>query len=572
MDKLIEEIKNLGFSNKKINFIFKLGLFIFQENEEFLLEEYKDFNFNHKFQYDISNNNDYKNLLRENQNITDEINNLKLEIEKNKQIHNTFIQEKLLLEKKIKFLEDTNNNLEEQNLQDIRELKHKYNIIINEETKKTEKLINDKYIKQINNLQNIIDNYNLTENNYKNTINSLKDKNNDLIKQHLLEIKHINQDFQNNIKQEKNILEDKLKNDYDNKIKELKLHIENINNHYTSQNDFLKTQITTLNKDKENMSSLFTENLKKEVETQIASYKETNIQLTNEIKRMKDLYEDSNKGKFYEKELIPLFEDANDKITKNKWKIEHIGSNISEKGDFIFQNKDTGDIIILDSKNSKKNCTVRTEQVIKFKRDVDKPENNCIGGILLSSSNIAKKSNCEIEYINGKPIFYVCNFQFDNINFIFTILEHILLIHKQNNNNINLEDLKRKYISDYKFVKERINTNNSEAKKLNDKLNEIINDYKYKFNKDIQVVIMDNNKIKHNKIKEPEKETITDDFYTDLEKDKHKIIGKRNNKYYLIYKNNDDDILQYFPCQSKLNKKIQDLKKKDDDNIILLDI
>ena len=79
-------------------------------------------------------------------------------------------------------------------------------------------------------------------------------------------------------------------------------------------------------------------------------------QNAEELKKKNDyltnLYVDKNKGSFYESELLPLLEDYNDKYLGNIWRISHVGSKCSEKGDFHFRHKDTGHIILLDTKNN----------------------------------------------------------------------------------------------------------------------------------------------------------------------------------------------------------------------------
>lgn len=135
------------------------------------------------------------------------------------------------------------------------------------------------------------------------------------------------------------------------------------------------------------------------------------------------LYEDKSKGKNYEEELYPKLLDYNDAQLNSIWQITHVGSVLGEKTDFHFRHKDTGVVILLDTKNNlPTNPVVSTAE---FERDVLRKETAAIGGIMLANGNISCKKRFEINKVQQKFLVYVSAFDRNNIAFFFSLLDLI---------------------------------------------------------------------------------------------------------------------------------------------------
>jgi exonuclease VII large subunit len=135
------------------------------------------------------------------------------------------------------------------------------------------------------------------------------------------------------------------------------------------------------------------------------------------------LYEDKSKGKNYEEELYPKLLDYNDAHLNSIWQITHVGSVLSEKTDFHFRHKDTGVVILLDTKNNlPTNPVVSTAE---FERDVLRKETAAIGGIMLANGNISCKKRFEINKLQQKILVYVSAFDRNNIAYLFSLLDMI---------------------------------------------------------------------------------------------------------------------------------------------------
>ena len=135
------------------------------------------------------------------------------------------------------------------------------------------------------------------------------------------------------------------------------------------------------------------------------------------------LYEDKSKGKNYEEELYPKLLDYNDAHLNSIWQITHVGSVLGEKTDFHFRHKDTGVVILLDTKNNlPTNPVVSTAE---FERDVLRKETAAIGGIMLANGNISCKKRFEINKLQQKILVYVSAFDRNNIPFFFSLLDMI---------------------------------------------------------------------------------------------------------------------------------------------------
>lgn len=565
------------YSEREQEFIINLGLYIYKKNKE----HFKTISFDDDFETSTSNilyNSEiekYKKLINTLEKELEEYSNQKLQYIKEKQeLENKYITENNEIITNIK--NEYNNRIQE--LEEIKEE--------NEERIKYQYINKIQELEEKNNevIENIKDNYNIKiqeleeKNNYYSNIEvnhmreveelrkQLDKQYYDLKLEHVEEIEELNIRFNEENYNIKQTLEEK----YNTKIDKLEEEIKNYNikiddirknlkEEHNKDINYYKEQINNITLEKTSLLELFNKNLEDGIEKQTQLYKEENEKLEKENLYYKKLYEDKNKGKFYEIELFKKLEEVNEKNCGNKWRIEHVGSSCSEKCDFYFQNKESGYIILLDTKNNQDRSSVRNTDIEKFIRDIKKKENNAIGGILLANSSISKKTKFEIDEIDGKSLLYVSNFSFDNVDFIFSLLDMIINKHKLLGDKFDIEELRNKYKNDYKFIKERLNTLNNEKKKFDNKLNEIKNEYNSKFNEDIEISLSTNTTKKENL------NTNIIDF-TNLEKNK-KIIGKPSN-YYLEYTNEKgENILQYFKGNYELNKKKEVLEKKDNTKI-----
>ena len=358
---------------------------------------------------------------------------------------------------------------------------------------------------------------------------------------------------------------DVLKRELDQKNKQISELHESIYRKTEEKVSYFKEQLVEMNKEKQRLLEFFESNIEKEVTNKTGKYQDKIQELQKKVDYYYNLYVDSNKGTFYEKDLFEKLEEYNNKKLNNIWRITHVG-NYSEKCDFQFRNKDNGSIILLDTKNNTAHKPVSRGDVDKFIRDINNKENNAIGGILLANEGICNKKLYEMNVINNKIAIYISHFSFTNVEFIFTTLDTIMEMNKVNNKSIDDEAVKKNFIDDYKFVKDRLNNNITERKKLEQRLQEISDRYFNIFNDDIELALSDKPR---SKSKKNISNTVILDFEA-LEKDKQ-VIGKRS-KYYLQYKKNGKDIIQYFQNNSPLNKKKEQLRKKSkEDKTIIID-
>ena len=319
---------------------------------------------------------------------------------------------------------------------------------------------------------------------------------------------------------------------------------------------YFKNEINDLKNQNNLVLSLFKDNVKAEVDREMKFYKEKISELEEQNKYYYDLYVDKSKGKKYEYVLYENMMDFNNKYLGNMWDIEHIGSNLSEKCDIIVKHKLTGDIILIDSKNNISSCPVGNIDNDKFIRDVTKDENKAIGGIMVANSSICKKKNNEVNKIQGKILVYLANFDFDNVGYIFSNLDMIIEMRKGVESGLNEQDVKNNFKEEYNFMKDRLNVLTNEERKIKKRLNDIIDNYYKLFRNDLLVDMQTETKKPIEKV-EKQNEIVLN--YEDLERNR-KVIGKNRTKYYLIYKQGEKEVIQYFKGNAPKNKKIKTLK------------
>jgi len=341
--------------------------------------------------------------------------------------------------------------------------------------------------------------------------------------------------------------------------KELEIERENRKNEINRIQDWLNTE----KNNNEYLKKRFEDDLEREVNNQTKCYKEELEEMRKQLKEYYDKYENKNKGKIFEDEFYRKVEEYNDKEEGNKWKISHVGSKYGGMCDIIFQHKDTGQTILVESKNNLNKNPVPTKDVDKFYRDVLDVTNNAVGGIIISTAKIQKKRSFEREIVQNKLFIFISHFSLDNIGQLFCNLEYMIGENKTKNNELSKEDRNELLVKQYDYYVEEGNIHKTRSKKAYEKSEEIREIY-YKLNqKDIKIIKNDEKKVKKVK-KKDKKEDKKEINFQELEENCN-IIKKINNvkqtKFYLKHKTNlGEIILQYFSDNYTMEKKLEKYK------------
>lgn len=268
------------------------------------------------------------------------------------------------------------------------------------------------------------------------------------------------------------------------------------------------------------------------------------------------LYEDKSKGKNYEEELYPKLLDYNDAHLNSIWQITHVGSVLSEKTDFHFRHKDTGAVILLDTKNNlPTNPVVSTAE---FERDILRKETAAIGGIMLANGNISCKKRFEINKLQQKTLVYVSCFDRNNIPFFFSLMDMIMEMSRgsleQGSSATSIaavEALRALLIADYKREQSNLDSAERMRKSAQKAMDAIIAEFDTHFaGEDIEISAKsDEVQASSARIKPKTSTDIID--YDTLEKDRT-VIGQRS-KYYLEY----GTTIQYFKNNYARNQKVK---------------
>ena len=273
------------------------------------------------------------------------------------------------------------------------------------------------------------------------------------------------------------------------------------------------------------------------------------------------LYEDKSKGKNYEEELYPKLLDYNDAHLNSIWQITHVGSVLSEKTDFHFRHKDTGAVVLLDTKNNlPTNPVVSTAE---FERDVLRKETAAIGGIMLANGNISCKKRFEINKLQQKTLVYVSCFDRNNIPFFFSLLDMIVEMSRgsleQGSSATSiaaLEALRALLIADYKREQASLDTAERMRKSAQKAMDAIIADFDTHFpGEDIEMAAKSDEVQTSSARVKPKTSTDIIDYDT-LEKGRT-VIGQRS-KYYLEY----GTTIQYFKNNYARNQKAKSLEEQ----------
>jgi hypothetical protein len=264
------------------------------------------------------------------------------------------------------------------------------------------------------------------------------------------------------------------------------------------------------------------------------------------------LYEDKSKGKNYEEELYPKLLDYNDAHLNSVWQITHVGSVLSEKTDFHFRNKDTGAVILLDTKNNlPTNPVVSTAE---FERDVLRKETAAIGGIMLANGNIACKKRFEINKLQQKVLVYVSAFDRNNIPFLFSLLDMIIEMTRGSTSTVAAHAAFRALlITDYKREQSNLDTAERMRKTAQKEMDAILAEFNTHFaGEDIEMAAK-SDEVNASSVRVKEKTSTDIIDYSALEKDRT-VIGQRS-KYYLEY----GTTIQYFKNNYARNQKVNAL-------------
>ena len=279
------------------------------------------------------------------------------------------------------------------------------------------------------------------------------------------------------------------------------------------------------------------------------------------------LYEDKSKGKNYEEELYPKLLDYNDAHLNSIWQITHVGSVLSEKTDFHFRHKDTGVVILLDTKNNlPTNPVVSTAE---FERDVLRKETAAIGGIMLANGNISCKKRFEINKLQQKFLVYVSSYDRNNIAFFFSLMDMIVEMSRGNADDTSgggggasastststLSRAKEAFhallLADYKREQSNLDTAERMRKSAQKAMDAIIAEFDTHFaGEDIEMAAKTDEVQASSARVKPKTSTDIIDYDT-LENDRT-VIGQRS-KYYLEY----GTTIQYFKNNYARNQKVK---------------
>ena len=272
-----------------------------------------------------------------------------------------------------------------------------------------------------------------------------------------------------------------------------------------------------------------------------------------------DLYESKEKGTNYEEELYPKMLDYNDKYLNSGWAITHIGQVMGEKSDFHFKHKETDNVILIDTKNNLPTNPIASTD--NFVRDVTDKKTNAIGGIMLANGRICNKKSFEINMVNDKCLMYVSNFDRNNIEYIFSLLDEINELTRLKKTSGDKDRLKDILIENYKREIQQIESIEKTKKITEKNIESIVEDFQKYFNEDITMEIK-KGEISSSSVRSRKKTSKDVVDFEELESDRV-VVGKRS-KYYLQFEENGEKKIQYFSNNWGRNEKVKKLEKKNE--------
>jgi|UniRef100_A0A6C0CJU3 hypothetical protein len=278
--------------------------------------------------------------------------------------------------------------------------------------------------------------------------------------------------------------------------------------------------------------------------------KERILDLEKKCKEYNEMYVVASKGKKYETDIFKCLIEYNDEKLNSLWEISHVG-NVPMKTDFLFKNKLNGKTILLDTKNNNPNSGVQKVGLDKFKRDVERLENNAIGGILLANSCIYTKSNYEVNREGDKYLIYIGCFEMNNIPLIFNTLNMIMEYNKCGEEIKTTDNLREIIKEMYVYEKEKKEKINKEGITIDQRIRYLTLEYNNLFKRDIELDCNNKKEIK--------------EIYFEEVESGRTIIGEKS-KNFVQYEEDGNKFIKYFKTKVEASRFQKKLTKGTNDN------
>ena len=275
----------------------------------------------------------------------------------------------------------------------------------------------------------------------------------------------------------------------ENQYKEYDLLRSKIESEQREHIDFLKDTLNNAKKDKETLTMNLNMLVKDKVESETKYLSDKITELETKNNEYYKRYEKQTKGKYYETDLLmPAFEEYNDKHLDNRWEITHVGD-VARKTDFIFKDKHTKKMVMIDSKNNNER-KVGTTDMEKFRRDIFHELSFAVGGIMIANGKIGTKKSYELNEDGGKILVYISNFHLENVGMIFSQLDIIIDLTTTNSESaFTSEVLKRNMKEYYKNDLAIFHNIERQKKQIDKNLITLATNYNQMFNEDILIAI-----------------------------------------------------------------------------------
>ena len=324
--------------------------------------------------------------------------------------------------------------------------------------------------------------------------------------------------------------------------------------------DFLKETLNNTKKEKEILTSNLNIFIKEKVETETKYLSDKIAELESKNNEYYKRYEKQTKGKYYEKDLLmPAFEEYNETYLDNRWEITHVGD-VARKTDFIFKDKNTKKMIMIDSKNNNER-KVGTSDMEKFKRDIFHELSFAVGGIMIANGKIGTKKSYELNEEGGKILIYISNFHLENVGMIFSQLDIIIdLTTNKSESAFTNEILKRNMKEYYKNDLAIFYNLERQKKQIDKNLIVLATNYNQMFNEDILIAIKEEEGVKENTEDDKEK-WIKENLCMELSEEMNLGRIKKGvaSDYVLYYEVDNKKYVHYFKSDSSRKAKITHL-------------
>jgi hypothetical protein len=293
-----------------------------------------------------------------------------------------------------------------------------------------------------------------TKNRYINEISQLKEENNTITSKYYNFKKEVEENYDDIIKSKeieisnmsKKIVELELQYKRDNEVV-LKEQLEKLKDEKNREIQYFKELV-------EKNADIIKETFEGRIKNIVSEFEGRIETLTKENEAFKEKYGKTElnsvlKGKPYEdiieSELTAIFIKRGDSwIIKNR-------SDIKGKGDFLVINKYSGIRIMIEAKNMPVVSSTVPNQQPKFLKNLLDKTNNYDGGIIITRGRVEKKYNYQIDVIQNKVATYIENYEFNDAERIYLILEvlHGKIFDIKNNTELSkdsvLEELVKRY-------------------------------------------------------------------------------------------------------------------------------